>query len=332
MFDKVFQKRDNVNHPSHYNEHPSGVETIEIARELPFDLGNAWKYLMRFRYKGTPSDDLKKAFWYVNDYIEYMYKKPGEKAKSIKQQMYINNEQFQDDLLDNDVTAKMFLVINAEKDSRVKDMLELVATLSVYGTSQFINVPQVLDNFKTLIPEITKEEEFEHVCEDAAEILGDLDKDDKARQAYYKRMERKRKANEEKVSTNDNVDKQTDACLREMLTALKDVNDPVAEIPEFEHRDTKFYEQLSGAIDNAQLVKVLVNENNQVIPANTEMDSDEGYRAELVKVPADIIAQGHDAAVAYAEKIVADGYGAKIIETGSIETDSVEQVSDKTEV
>lgn len=328
MFDKIFKDRDNVNHPSHYNEHPSGVETIEIARELPFDLGNAWKYLMRFRYKGTPSDDLKKALWYVNDYIEHMYKKPGEKAKSIKQQMQLNSEQFQDDLLDNDITAKMLFVISAEQDSRVKEMLELVATLAVYGTSLFINVPSVLDNFKTLIPEIVKEEEFEHVCEDA-EILGDLDKDDKVRHAFAKRIELERRAKEEAAITKGKVEQQTDEGLREMLTALKDVNDPIAEIPEFEHNADPF-EKFKDAIDNEQLVKVLVNANNQVIPANTEMDSDEGYRVELVKVPKDILDLGHDAAVAYAEKIVADGYGAKVIETGSIETDSSE--SESTEV
>lgn len=326
MFDKVFLHRDAVNHPSHYNKHPSNVETIEIARELPFDLGNAWKYLMRFRYKGTPSDDLEKALWYVNDYIEYMYKKPGEKAKSIKQQMYLNNEQFQDDLLDNDVTAKMLFVINAEKDSRVKDMLELVATLAVYGTSQFINVPHVLENFKTLIPEISKEEEFEHVCEDAAEILGDLDKDDKARHAFAKRMELERKANEAKAATKGDVGPQTDDGLREMLTALNSVNDPIAEIPEFEHRenlDAHFTEPIKCAVDNEKLVSVLLDSKNQVIPASlstSALDPNENYRTELVEVPADVLEQGHDAATAFAEKLLIDRYGAKVVEAGEAET------------
>lgn len=32
---------ENVNHPQHYNQHPSGVECIDIARYYPFAIGNA---------------------------------------------------------------------------------------------------------------------------------------------------------------------------------------------------------------------------------------------------------------------------------------------------
>ena len=38
---------ENVNHPQHYNQHPSGVECIDIARYYPFAIGNAIKYLWR---------------------------------------------------------------------------------------------------------------------------------------------------------------------------------------------------------------------------------------------------------------------------------------------
>lgn len=38
---------DNVNHPKHYNSHPSGVECIEIVEHLPFNIGSAIKYLWR---------------------------------------------------------------------------------------------------------------------------------------------------------------------------------------------------------------------------------------------------------------------------------------------
>lgn len=56
---------ERVNHPKHYNNHPSGVEAIEICEWLPFNLGNAVKYLMRCEDKGTYLDDVKKAKWYV---------------------------------------------------------------------------------------------------------------------------------------------------------------------------------------------------------------------------------------------------------------------------
>ena len=36
---------DNVNHPKHYTEHPSGIECIDITRHYCFAIGNAIKYL-----------------------------------------------------------------------------------------------------------------------------------------------------------------------------------------------------------------------------------------------------------------------------------------------
>lgn len=57
---------DNINHPPHYNQHPSGVEAIDICEHLSFNVGNAIKYLFRCGHK-TPDglEDLKKAQWYL---------------------------------------------------------------------------------------------------------------------------------------------------------------------------------------------------------------------------------------------------------------------------
>ena len=58
--------RGEVDHPAHYNSHPSGVECIEITEHMNFNLGNAMKYLWR---AGLKSDDLitdlAKANWYI---------------------------------------------------------------------------------------------------------------------------------------------------------------------------------------------------------------------------------------------------------------------------
>jgi sensor histidine kinase regulating citrate/malate metabolism len=35
---------EKVNHPKHYNSHPSGIECIEIVRHYNFDVGNAIKF------------------------------------------------------------------------------------------------------------------------------------------------------------------------------------------------------------------------------------------------------------------------------------------------
>jgi hypothetical protein len=64
-------KRDSVNHPDHYNLHPSGIECIEIVRHMNFNLGNAMKYIWRCGLKDNITDleDLKKARWYLDDEI-----------------------------------------------------------------------------------------------------------------------------------------------------------------------------------------------------------------------------------------------------------------------
>lgn len=61
---------DPVNHPDHYTSHPSGVECIDVVEHLPFNLGNAIKYLWRADSKGSPLEDLRKAEWYVRREIE----------------------------------------------------------------------------------------------------------------------------------------------------------------------------------------------------------------------------------------------------------------------
>lgn len=56
---------DMVNNPPHYNNHPSGIEVIEITKHLNFCIGNAVKYILRHAKKGTPKQDLEKAEWYI---------------------------------------------------------------------------------------------------------------------------------------------------------------------------------------------------------------------------------------------------------------------------
>lgn len=65
--------RDNVNHPTHYTSHPSGVECIQVTEHYNFNVGNAIKYLWRAGLKKEADkemvekqvEDLEKAAWYV---------------------------------------------------------------------------------------------------------------------------------------------------------------------------------------------------------------------------------------------------------------------------
>lgn len=56
---------DMVNHPQHYSSH--GIEPIDYieSHNLNFNLGNVIKYVSRAPFKGTETEDLKKAKWYL---------------------------------------------------------------------------------------------------------------------------------------------------------------------------------------------------------------------------------------------------------------------------
>jgi hypothetical protein len=59
-------KADMVNHPPHYTWLPHGLEAIDITEQFNFNLGNALKYVIRSRHKGSEVQDLKKARWYID--------------------------------------------------------------------------------------------------------------------------------------------------------------------------------------------------------------------------------------------------------------------------
>lgn len=69
-------KPDAVNHPAHYTR--GGLECITVieALNLPFHLGNTLKYIWRAGHKDDALilQDLKKAQWYLNRYINIMEK------------------------------------------------------------------------------------------------------------------------------------------------------------------------------------------------------------------------------------------------------------------
>ena len=68
---------DMVNHPPHYTQ--GKYETIDVIEDwqLEYHEGNAVKYISRAQHKGTRTQDLKKAVWYLNRKIERLEKSDG---------------------------------------------------------------------------------------------------------------------------------------------------------------------------------------------------------------------------------------------------------------
>ena len=70
---------DNINHPAHYTF--GSIEVIDAIEGLllPYHLGNALKYIARAGRKdpAKTEEDLRKAIWYINRYIEFLAKQKG---------------------------------------------------------------------------------------------------------------------------------------------------------------------------------------------------------------------------------------------------------------
>lgn len=71
--DDIQKPKEMVNHPKHYNV--GSIEAIELIEDQglgeAFCAGNVMKYIMRYKSKGTPLEDLKKVKWYTERLISY---------------------------------------------------------------------------------------------------------------------------------------------------------------------------------------------------------------------------------------------------------------------
>ena len=79
LLDKLSKGLDNVNHPSHYTF--GQYEVLDVIEDwgLPFHLANVVKYIARAKHKGNEIQDLLKAQFYLNRYVDIKKTKEGEK-------------------------------------------------------------------------------------------------------------------------------------------------------------------------------------------------------------------------------------------------------------
>ena len=66
------KQEDMINNPPHY-DHESvivKVEPIELCEQCGFLMGNALKYIFRYQNKGKPLEDLQKARFYLDRWLQ----------------------------------------------------------------------------------------------------------------------------------------------------------------------------------------------------------------------------------------------------------------------
>ena len=70
---KLEKQKEMVDHPKHYNA--GELEAITVIEDQglgeAFCAANVMKYIMRYKHKGTPLEDLKKIKWYTERLISY---------------------------------------------------------------------------------------------------------------------------------------------------------------------------------------------------------------------------------------------------------------------
>lgn len=54
-----------VEHPTHYNNHASAIEAIDVIEYLTGNMFNTVKYVWRANHKGKSVEDTEKALWYA---------------------------------------------------------------------------------------------------------------------------------------------------------------------------------------------------------------------------------------------------------------------------
>lgn len=126
-----------VNEPIHYRSHESGIETIEVTRYLDCDLANCWKYLMRYRSKGTPKKDVLKAIFYIKDFLKYFI--------DVDNECIINHN------IPEDVITKMCAVETAEPNDIIKGIFGNIIMITtehrIYNRSNFDMLVYELEKF-----------------------------------------------------------------------------------------------------------------------------------------------------------------------------------------
>ena len=68
-----------VNHPPHYTAGRYEVIAVIEDWRLCYHLGNSIKYIARADHKGKRLEDLKKAKWYLDRYVEMVEKEEAKK-------------------------------------------------------------------------------------------------------------------------------------------------------------------------------------------------------------------------------------------------------------
>ena len=121
---------EKVDHPQHYNSHPSCVEAIDIVQYMGFCLGNAFKYVYRYQHKNG-IEDLKKAIWYLRH----------QQTVILKQHIAVTHT----------ATNDYHRILTAEQNKDIVRVLEIIWDVSFndHNKKELEEAAKILEKFVT---------------------------------------------------------------------------------------------------------------------------------------------------------------------------------------
>lgn len=114
-----------VEHPKHYNQHPSGIECIDIVEQLNFNFGCAVKYLWRCGKKSNvdESEDIRKAKFYLDRELKRLRKVTRQYSE---QDMLNSFSAYKMSCSIVDLENMIEKVISSDKDSLLSKVLKSI--------------------------------------------------------------------------------------------------------------------------------------------------------------------------------------------------------------
>ena len=127
---------DAVDHPKHYNSHPSGVECIEIVRHMTFNTGSVFKYLWRAGLKDTAPliEDHKKALWFLKDEIGRLERAEREAKRTLEEAEQVSKTETDDNL---STALNYFKNTYGSDEPRFQKQLTVAVMNKVLGNRSF---------------------------------------------------------------------------------------------------------------------------------------------------------------------------------------------------
>lgn len=117
-----------VDHPTHYNSHPSGIECIDLIEHLNNNVGSAVKYIFRLGEKGKPVQDLEKAIWFLRREHDRLRRDGTPSTRPPE--------------------TTWSAVIHAEENPHVRSFYRLVRS------GQYLTAAQVLEEYATRVLDV----------------------------------------------------------------------------------------------------------------------------------------------------------------------------------